>query len=300
MNRREFTQTLTAAAMGVAAPVMPKAEGAGAPEAKKEAPFPLSVMLWTISPNLPFEDRLAKVADAGYRNVELVGEYNRWNDADYARTKIARRQLGVEFDATAGLGHGVADPAARDVFLSDLTAALTPMETLECPAMIVLSGNVVAGMSRVAQHAAAVETLKRAAEVVEKREIRGEKVRLLLECIDPEENPHYFLTRATEAIEIVRAVDHPQVQFLYDIFHEQIAEGNLMEKLNEHIDVIGLIHVADVPGRHQPGTGEINYGNIFRKLVELKYRQMVAMEFRAMGDEVIALKGARQLTESAV
>ena len=297
MNRREFTQTLAAAAMGVAAPLKP--EGAGGPEAKKEAPFPLSVMLWTISPNLPFEDRLAKVADAGYRNVELVGEYNRWNDADYARAKIARRQLGVEFDATAGLGHGVADPAARDVFLSDLTAALTPMDTLECPAMIVLSGNVVAGMSRVAQHAAAVEALKRAAEVVEKREIRGEKVRLLLECIDPEENPNYFLTRATEAIEIVRAVDHPQVQFLYDIFHEQIAEGNLMEKLNEHLDVIGLIHVADVPGRHQPGTGEINYGNIFRRLVELKYRQMVAMEFRAMGDEVIALKGARQLAESA-
>lgn len=72
-----------------------------------------------------------------------------------------------------------------------------------------------------------------------------------------------------------------------------------MEKLNEHIDLIGLIHVADVPGRHQPGTGEINYGNIFRRLVELKYRQMVAMEFRAMGDEVIALKGARQLAESA-
>jgi hydroxypyruvate isomerase len=105
--------------------------------------------------------------------------------------------------------------------------------------------------------------------------------------------------RASEAIEIVRAVDHPHVQFLYDIFHEQIAEGNLMAKLNEHIDVIGLIHVADVPGRHQPGTGEINYGNIFRRLAELKYRRMVAMEFKATGDEAAALRGARQLAESA-
>ena len=299
MNRREFAQTMAAAALGVTAPLAMEAEGAGAAAAKKDAPFPLSVMLWTISPNLPFEDRLAKVADAGYRNVELVGEYAHWSDADYARAKIAKRQLGVEFDATAGLGHGVADPAARDAFLADLKAALTPMETLECPAMIVLSGNVVQGLTREAQHAAAVETLKRAAEVVEKRTIRGEKVRLLLECIDPEENPRYFLTRATEAIEIVRAVDHPQVQFLYDLFHEQIAEGNLMEKLNQHIDVIGLIHVADVPGRHQPGTGEINYGNIFRRLAELKYRRTVAMEFKAMGDEVTALRGARQLAESA-
>lgn len=301
MNRRLFTQSLAAAALGAAAPGTLSADGAGTAESgKRSAPFPLSVMLWTISPNLPFEDRLAKVADAGYRNVELVGEYAHWNDADYARAKIAKRELGVEFDATAGLGHGVADPAMRDAFLADLRAALGPMETLECPAMIVLSGNVVQGLSRDAQHTAAVETLKRAAAVVEGRHIHGQPVRLLLECIDPEENPRYFLTRASEAIEIVRAVNHPQVQFLYDLFHEQIAEGNLIEKLNKDIDVIGLIHVADVPGRHQPGTGEINYGNIFRRLAELKYRRTVAMEFRAMGDEVTALRAARQLAETAV
>jgi hydroxypyruvate isomerase len=120
-------------------------------------------------------------------------------------------------------------------------------------------------------------------------------VRLLLECIDPEENPKYFLTSAAEAIEIVRAVNHPQVQFLYDIFHEQIAEGNLIEKLEKHIDVIGLIHVADVPGRHEPGTGEINYTNIFRKLVELNYSHMVAMEFKPKGDPVASLRGAKAL-----
>ncbi len=97
----------------------------------------------------------------------------------------------------------------------------------------------------------------------------------------------------------MRAVNHPQVQFLYDLFHEQIAEGNLIEKLDKHIDVIGLIHVADVPGRHQPGTGEINYANIFRKLIELNYRRTVAMEFLPTGDEVAALREARRLAESA-
>jgi hydroxypyruvate isomerase len=115
---------------------------------------------------------------------------------------------------------------------------------------------------------------------------------VLLECIDPEENPKYFLTSAAEAIEIVQAVNHPQVRFLYDLFHEQIAEGNLIEKLEKHIDVIALIHVADVPGRHQPGTGEINYGNIYRKLAALKYRGMVAMEFMPTGDAVEALRRA--------
>jgi hydroxypyruvate isomerase len=89
-------------------------------------------------------------------------------------------------------------------------------------------------------------------------------------------------------------VNHPQVQFLYDLFHEQIGEGNLIEKLEKHIDVIGLIHVADVPGRHQPGTGEINYTNIYRKLAALNYRGMVAMEFLPTGDAVEALRRAKE------
>jgi len=255
-------------------------------------------MLWTVFRGLPFEDRLAKVAEAGYTNVELVGEYSHWSQPDFDRANAARKRLGIHFDATAGLPRGIADPSSRDAFLADLQRALTPMESLGCPAMIVLTGNVVPGISREAQHQSCIEALKRAASLVEGRQIDGQPVRLLLECIDLEENPHYFLPSAAEAIEIVRAVNHPQVQFLYDLFHEQIAEGNLIEKLQKHIDVIGLIHVADVPGRHQPGTGEINYTNIFRKLIELNYRHTVAMEFLPTGDEVTALREARRLAES--
>jgi hydroxypyruvate isomerase len=94
---------------------------------------------------------------------------------------------------------------------------------------------------------------------------------------------------------MVREVNHPQVRFLYDLFHEQIGHGNLLEKLEKNIDVIALIHIADVPGRHEPGTGEINYANIFRKLIELKYQGMVAMEFRPTGDPVAMLKAAKAL-----
>ena len=275
------------------------AEG-GLPAPAPALPFPLSVMLWTVFTGMPFEDRLAKVAEAGYSNVELVGEYAKWDDAEFARANAARQRYGIRFDATAGLKHGVADPSTRDAFLSALHDALKPMETLECPAMIALSGNVVPGLSREEQHQSSIETLKRAAALVEGREIQGQPVRLLLECIDPEENPHYYLQSATEAIEIVRAVNHPQVQFLYDMFHEQIAEGNLIEKLDKNIDVIGLIHVADVPGRHEPGTGEINYANIFKKLVDLKYRRVVAMEFKPLGDAVASLRAAREMVGRVV
>ena len=121
-------------------------------------------------------------------------------------------------------------------------------------------------------------------------------MRLLLECIHLEENPHYYLTSAAEAIEIVRAVNHPQVQFLYDIYHEQMSFGQLIEKLEKNIDVIGLIHIADVPGRHEPGTGEINYANIYRKLAQLNYKHMVAMEFKPKGDPVATLRAARAET----
>ena len=98
----------------------------------------------------------------------------------------------------------------------------------------------------------------------------------------------------------MREVNHPQVQFLYDMFHEQIAEGNLIEKLDKHIDVIGLIHIADVPGRHEPGTGEINYANIYRKLAELNYQHIVAMEFRPAGDPVATLRAAREMVAKSV
>lgn len=303
MNRRTFAQSLAAAAVAAVAPALPAVANAAAASPRTPA-FPLSVMLWTVFTDLPFEERLAKMAEAGYSNVELVGEYKNWSEADFARANAARKRLGIRFDATAGLEHaghsnGLADPTHRDPFLAELKEALVTMETLGCPAMIMLSGNVVPGLTRQAQHESCIESLKRAAALVEGKRIDGQPVRILLECIDPEESPKYFLQSAAEAIEIVRAVNHPQVQFLYDLFHEQIAEGNLIEKLEKHIDVIGLIHVADVPGRHKPGTGEINYVNIYRKLTELGYRNIVAMEFRPIGDPVTELREAKALALSA-
>jgi hydroxypyruvate isomerase len=295
MNRRMFTQSFATAALAAA---LPRGNAlAVSREAKEDgdAPFGLSVMLWTVFNDLPFEQRLAKVAEAGYSNVELVGEYGKWTDDDFARANAARKKLGIHFDATAGLRNGVGDPSVRDALLNGFKDALKPMETLECPAMIVLSGNVVPGLSHDAQHQSCIDGLKLAVKLIEGKQIAGQPARLLLECIDPEENPKYFLQSAAEAIEIVRAVNHPQVQFLYDLFHEQIAEGNLIEKLEKNIDLIGLIHVADVPGRHEPGTGEINYASVYRKLAELKYRHMVAMEFKPTGDAVESLRAAKDM-----
>ena len=116
----------------------------------------------------------------------------------------------------------------------------------------------------------------------------------VIEPIDRLENPTIYLDGVTEAFEIVRAVGSPNMKVLYDLYHEQRGMGNLIEKLEKNIDQVGLIHVADVPGRHEPGTGEINYGNVYRKLGELRYAGVIAMEFYPTGDVVETLRRARE------
>jgi hydroxypyruvate isomerase len=300
MNRRTFAQSFAAVAMGSAALGRGFPSNLGENETAHEAalpdaPFRLSVMLWTVFRDLPFEQRLEKVAEAGYKYVELVGEYEKWSADDFNRANAKRKELGISFDTTAGLKHGVSNPADRGALLADLRGALGAMEKIDCPSIILLSGNVVPGMTREAQHQSCVDGLKTAARLIEGKKIAGKPVQLLLETIDPEENPKYYLTTATEAFEVVKAVDHPQVKFLYDFFHEQIAEGNLIEKLEKNIQHVGVVHIADVPGRHEPGTGEINYQSIFRKLGELKYDGVAAMEFIPTADPVLKLRAAWEM-----
>ncbi|SRR6266498_3467718 len=297
MNRRTFSRNLAGVVLSAPALGLGATLGAQSSEPKPVAlaPYQLSVMLWTIFRDLPFEQRLAKVAAAGYHNVEFVGEYEKWTDADFDRAIARSKQLGIRFDCTAGLKHGLCNPAEREGLVADLRATLPIMERLECPAIILLSGNSVPGMSFEAQAQSCVDGLKALAALVEGKKINGEPVRLLLENIDPEENSKYFLTSVARGFEIVKAVNHPQVQFCYDLFHEQIAEGNLIEKLEKNIQHVGLIHIADVPGRHKPGTGEINYANVYRKLRQLKYDRVVAMEFLPLGDPVEELRAARAM-----
>jgi len=253
-------------------------------------PFKLSVMLWTVYEKLPFDQRIEKVAEAGYHAVELVNEYKNFTKEDYARFRTKKRELHLTVDATSGISHSLCDASQRDAFLDEVRAKLPVLEELECNKLIILSGDKVLGQSPQQMHDNCIESLKRAAEIV-----AAKNVGLLLENIDPEENPKYFLTSVSEGFEIVRSVGAPNVQFLYDFFHDQIAEGNLLAKLEKNLNLIGVVHIADVPGRHDPGTGEINYPNIFRKLGQLGFNGYVAMEFIPEGETVAALRAAREM-----
>jgi hydroxypyruvate isomerase len=291
MHRRKFLGAAAASALAVPHAALAARAGeffsAASPDS---SPYPLSVMLWTVEPKLPFERRLDIVAQAGYHACQLVNEYKGWSSEDFARAHRKKDALGITFDATSGINGSLCDPAQRDATLREIRDHLPHLVELQSPRLILLSGNRVPGLIHDQMHTACVETIRAAADLAAQKNIE-----LLIENIDPEENPQYFLTSVDEGCNIVREVQRPNVKFLYDFFHDQIAEGNLIAKLEKNIDVIGLVHIADVPGRHEPGTGEINYPNIFRKLRELHYRGNIAMEYVPTSDTVQSLTTARQL-----
>ena len=235
---------------------------------------------------------MSKVADAGYHAIELVGEWKGWSKEGFAHVRQQFQRLGLVVDACSGIDAGLCDPSQRDVLQSQIRSILPVLSEFECSRLILLSGNKVPGMSYEQMRANCIESLKRAADLA-----APQNVELLLENIDPEENPKYFVTSVAEGFQIIREINNPRIRFLYDFFHEQLSEGNLISKLENNLDLIGLLHVADVPGRHEPGTGEINYANIFRKLGQLRYSRYIAMEFLPTADTVASLRGAREFAE---
>jgi hydroxypyruvate isomerase len=281
LTRRTFVSMTAASLAGHAL----AAQEPGAPSLSS---VQFSFMIWTLNKLGTFEENLDRLAHAGYHHVQLVGEFKKWSDDDYRRILGRMDALKISVDATSGVGEGFADPSGRDAFLSSLKALIPQAQRLQCKKIILLSGKVIEGAPAGSQHAASIEALKRAADLLNTAGMTA-----VIEPIDRLENPTIYLDGVTEAFEIVHAVGSPNVRVLYDVYHEQRQFGNLIEKFKKNIDQVGLIHIADVPGRHEPGTGEINYLNIYRALAQLNYKGPIAMEFYPTGDIVDTLRRAR-------
>jgi hydroxypyruvate isomerase len=289
MHRREFGQLLAGATLGG---VLSRGYAQALPSPSKSR---FSVMLWTLEKQAPFDRCLEIVAEAGYQGVELTGQFQKWSSDETRRVMTKMRGLGLTFDMLSGVKAGFADPAGATEFMAQVTAQMKAAKELESPQINLKSGNCIDSVSRSVQHAASIENLKRAGDLA-----AANQVQIVVEPIDPLENPNMYLTSVSEAFEIIRAVDSPQVRVLYDFYHEQRAYGNLIEKLEQNIDLVGLVHIADVPGRHEPGTGEIDYANIYRKLGQLKYNKFITMEFYPTQDPVATLRKARLDAQQAM
>jgi hydroxypyruvate isomerase len=290
-TRRSFVSMTAATLAGHA--LGAQEAGNPAPAVSGQASAQFSVMIWTLKKEGTFEENLERVAQAGYHHVELVGEFKTWSDEDYRRILARMEALRISPDATSGVGPGFADPSGRDAFLAALKDLIPTAKRLQCKQIILLSGKVIDGAAPGSQHAASIEALKRAADLLSSAGLVA-----VIEPIDRIENPTIYLDGVTEAFEIAKAVDNPHIRVLYDVYHEQRQFGNLIEKFEKNIDLVGLIHIADVPGRHEPGTGEIHYLNIYRKLAQLGYKGTLAMEFYPTGDIVETLRRARDQARS--
>jgi hydroxypyruvate isomerase len=289
MNRREFGRSIAATALAgtlghsvaqVAAPVV------SAPRFSCEI-----AML-----KLPSFDRCIEVvAEAGYQGVELTGYFQSWDAAERRRLLAKMVALGVMIDMLSGLQASFAIPGQTEEFVTPVAAHCRIAKDLQCPQINIKSGKRLTTVDPNVQLQAAVDNLKRASDVAE-----ASGINVVIEPIDLIENPTIFLTSVRDGFDIVRAVNRPNVKVLYDFYHEQRGGGNLIEKLEQNIEWVGLVHIADVPGRHEPGTGEIDYTNIYRSLGKLHYDRFIAMEYAPTSDPVASLRKARLEAQQAI
>jgi hydroxypyruvate isomerase len=295
MNRRTFARILSGAAGLIASVQKAAPQGAG-------LPFKLSIMGSTLGANLKPDVLVGMVADAGYEGVELNGEFQQWSDDEIRQFNQMKRSRGIVCDCIVnrpgpgGAGIvGAADPRAGETFPKNAMELIEAAKKVEGTGVIIRAGARVLNFSRETQHDTCIDNLKKMGDVAAK-----EGVALLLENGDREENAASYLTSAAEGIEIVKRVAHPNVKMLYDFFHAQIEEGGLIKKLDKgNIDVIGTLHVADNPGRHEPGTGEINYANIVKALVQNGFKGWMAMEYRPLKDPMQSVRESRAMVLQA-
>jgi hydroxypyruvate isomerase len=270
--------------------------------AATRAGFRLSVRVEPLFPGLSLARQMEKVAEAKYEGFE----FGDWRAQDPARITRLKRQLGLECVCIVGnrgvnpVGMGLCDPAEREGFLQEIRASAEAARRFETTRMVVLTGNRIRGRSGADQHTAIVEGLKRAHDIVASHRITMivEVINTLapVEPLNPATNHHeYYLNHTAEAFEIVRQAGSPFVKILFDLYHVQIMEGNLIETLRANIGAIGHFHVGDVPGRHEPGTGEINFGSVFKAIRQAGYTDFVGVEYVPSRDAMTTLAEVRAL-----
>jgi hydroxypyruvate isomerase len=231
----------------------------------------------------PFLDRFSMAAGAGFTAVEYLFPY----EFDLREIKARLEDLGL-IQALFNLHAGdpvakewgtLSNPCRRAYFRWSFRQALDSASFLGCRRLNTMFGKRVSGIDQDSQFDCAVENLCWAAPLAEEA-----GVTLLIEPLNRTDFPDCALQLTTDAMAILRRVNHHNVQLQYDIYHAQMTEGNLIQTIAACLSHIGHIQLADVPGRHEPGTGEINYPAVLRALSELNYSGYVGLEYRPSND----------------
>jgi hydroxypyruvate isomerase len=293
MNRRDLL-ALAAGSIAVAcSPRMARSNLEG------QKGLRLSVTWWLVQ-GLPVPKALALLTRLGYDGYEMFD----WRDPAMLRTFLAEKgkyPLACEcLVANKGVeapGCGLVNPREREGFLKELSLSIEAAKKVGTKQLVVLTGNELGGMPRSEQMSNAVAALREGAPLLEKNGMTA-IVEILNTYVD---HAGYFLYYVRDGAELVDRVGSPNVKLLFDIYHTQIMEGNLISNIRAHIDRIGHFHVGDVPGRHEPGTGEINYRNVFQAIYELgdRYKGSVGLEYGHIAPLEENLAAVRKLANFA-
>lgn len=236
-------------------------------------------MLFT---DVPLLERFDRAAEAGFQAVEFLFPYQ--EDVPGIRDALNRNGLkqilfNLPAGDFAGGERGIAnDPARVDEFRDGVSQALKIANILECPRLNCLSGLALTGVPIDKQWGTLVENLRFAAE-----QAAQAGVQQLVEPINTYDMPGFMVSSTRQGLALLDDVGHDNLRLQYDVYHMQRMEGELVATMRRNLDAIAHIQVADNPGRHQPGTGEINYPFVLREIDAMGYDGWISLEYSPDG-----------------
>lgn len=239
-------------------------------------------------PDRPFLDRFAAARAAGFTSVEFLFPYEFGQQA--IRQRLDAHGLQVVLfnifpgDLAAGERGFLSHPGRQADFRRTLEEALSYAQVLQSPRIHVMVGNRLPEVDYRAQFDTTLENLAWATPLA-----AAAGVTLLVEPLNATDQPRYLIHSSADGMAIVEAVNHPNLRLQYDVYHAQMTEGNLLTTIKRLLPWIGHIQISDVPGRLEPGTGEINYPAVFATLEAIGYQGYIGLEYNPSKDTDLSL-----------
>ncbi len=229
-----------------------------------------------------FADRFERAAKAGFKGVECQFPYELPKEDIAARLDKYGQKI-VLFNVPAGNWaageRGIAClPGREGEFQEGVGKAIEYAKALKCPRINCLAGLIPKDAPADKVRQTLVSNLKFAADAMQKAGIAT-----LVESLNSHDVAGFYLTGTAATLQLIDEVNHPNLFYQYDIYHMQIMEGNLAKTIQQNVKRIGHIQLADNPGRHEPGTGEINFTNLFKFIDESGYTGWIGCEYKPAG-----------------